>query len=168
MTYFTMPRPKAQITSPREAIQPHPEPSLEDIARGQAFAVWLKAGLTAKGWNSKRASDEAGVPPTSLSIYLDGGRDPQTGKIRQPEKPTVKKLAVALSLDENTGLIAAGYRLFLSEERVVIAPGRPVTVLVPSGEKVDMVLSLDAIDVMVAFETVRKRREDVARMLADK
>ena len=137
---------------------PNLDPTQQDIERGARFAAWLSAAMRAKGWNMKNLADASGVTPTNIGIYIKDGIDPQTGIVRRVRPATVRKLAVALEADESAGLIAAGYTGLSESERVIIAPGRAVRVLTSGSESVDMVLTQDAIDLVLAYDAVRKSR----------
>ena len=152
MFYSVFPR------SPVYLPMANSDPTPQDLDRGKMFAAWLSAALRAKGWNKKNLADVSGVTPTNIGIYMKDGIDPQTGVVRRVRPNTVKKLAAALEADEAAGLHAAGYTGLSEAERVVIAPGRAVRVLTSDSQSVDMVLTQDAIDLVLAYDAVRKSR----------
>lgn len=141
----------------------HPDPTPEEIERGKRFAAWLQGAIFSKGWNMKRLADVSGVTPTNIGIYIANGVDPQTGKIRRPRPETIKKLVTALEADISAAMLAAGYTTDTDEDRVIIAPGRAVRVLAWEGDEetfIDMVLTRDAIDLILAHNHIRETRSN--------
>lgn len=89
--------------------QPGEDPTSREIERGKAFALWLKAACERRGVSPAVMAQLIGMSKAGLYIYVNGGLDKQTNKIRRPDEDTIAAIAKEAGLDEDTGRLAAGY-----------------------------------------------------------
>lgn len=92
--------------SPRPDLSHLPK---EEVARGKAFARWLRESLILRDLSQKELADASGLRPGTISALYNDGYDKQLDKIRRPKPETIHKIAEATGADEDKGREAAGY-----------------------------------------------------------
>lgn len=83
-------------------------PTSDQIARGKAFAVWLKAAIERAGINGKVLADKSGVSPTYIYDLLHDGLTAK-GIYKRPSEVVIRAISDVTGADVRDGLAAAGY-----------------------------------------------------------
>lgn len=89
------------------------------------FPQWFRDALAERGMKPAEFARISGIPHSTISTWLSGGRKPNAASVR--------KVARALGLDEDAALVAAGHK---SPDRFR-DPDSPAAKLIALVERVD-------------------------------